>query len=283
MKTPAASSKPVNPVVVGKIPIGGGNPFVLIAGPCVIESEKMTLNVAEYLAILCGDLKIPFIFKASYDKANRTSIHSYRGPGLKEGLRILAAARRKLGILVLSDIHEPVQAEPAAEVLDVLQVPAFLCRQTDLLVAAGKTGRPVEVKKGQYMAPADMKHAYEKIASTGNRQVLIAERGAAFGYNNLVVDMRSIVVLKDLGCPVVYDATHSLQLPGGAGDHSGGERKYFEPLTRAAIAVGIDALFVETHPDPDKALSDPATQIPLKQLPRYLKAFRDLDAHIKSL
>ena len=240
---------------------GEGEPLALIAGPCVIESE-------EHVHFLAGEIRKavgPFVFKASFDKANRSSVGSYRGPGLKEGLRILGGLR-KAGYPVLTDIHEPAQAEAAAEAVDILQIPAFLCRQTDLLVAAGLTGRIVNIKKGQFVAPHDIPRAAEKVASTGNERVLLTERGSSFGYNNLVVDMRGIPLMRESGWPVVFDATHSVQLPGGLGDVSGGQPKFIEPLARAAVACGADGLFVEVHEAPERALSDGANALRLEKL-----------------
>jgi 2-dehydro-3-deoxyphosphooctonate aldolase (KDO 8-P synthase) len=243
-------------VQVGTVAIGEGAPLALIGGPCAIENEKHALMTAERLAGIAADHRIGFIYKSSYDKANRSSVRSYRGPGLVEGLRILRKVRDTVGVPVLSDVHQVAEVGPAAEVLDVLQIPAFLCRQTDLLVAAGRTGKPVNVKKGQFVAPRDMKHAVDKVRSTGNEQVLLTERGATFGYNNLVVDMRGLADMRALGVPVIFDATHSVQLPGGAGDRSGGERVYVPALARAAVAFGVDALFMEMHEDPDRTLPD---------------------------
>ncbi len=244
------------PVAVGPITIGGGAPLVLIGGPCAIEDERHALMTAERLAAIAAERRVPFIYKSSYDKANRSSVNSYRGPGLVEGLRILRKVRETVGVPVLSDVHQVSEVDPAAEVLDVIQIPAFLCRQTDLLLAAAATGKPVNVKKGQFVAPRDMKNVVDKILSKGNEAILLTERGTSFGYNNLVVDMRGLAVLRDLGYPVVFDATHSVQLPGGAGGRSGGERKYVPALARAAVAVGIDALFMEMHEDPDRTLAD---------------------------
>jgi 2-dehydro-3-deoxyphosphooctonate aldolase (KDO 8-P synthase) len=244
------------PVAVGPITIGGGAPLVLIGGPCAIEDERHALMTAERLAAIAAERRVPFIYKSSYDKANRSSVNSYRGPGLVEGLRILRKVRETVGVPVLSDVHQVSEVDPAAEVLDVIQIPAFLCRQTDLLLAAAATGKPVNVKKGQFVAPRDMKNVVDKILSKGNEAILLTERGTSFGYNNLVVDMRGLAVMRDLGYPVVFDATHSVQLPGGAGDRSGGERKYVPALARAAVAVGIDALFMEMHEDPDRTLAD---------------------------
>ena len=248
-------------------------PLVLIAGPCVIESEEHVHRMAGGIARAIGG---PFIFKASFDKANRTSGTGYRGPGMAEGLRILSGIKVK-GIPVLTDIHEPAQAETVAEVADILQIPAFLCRQTDLLVEAGRTGRIVNIKKGQFVAPHDLHHAADKVASTGNTKILLTERGSSFGYNNLVVDMRSLCILRDSGYPVIFDATHSVQLPGGAGGASGGQPQYIEPLARAAAAVGIDGLFVETHDDPKHALSDGSNALDLSLLPRFWNRIQEID------
>jgi 2-dehydro-3-deoxyphosphooctonate aldolase (KDO 8-P synthase) len=253
-------------VRVGSLGIGGGNPLILIAGPCVIEDEGHLLRVGEELLSICGEAGVPLILKGSFDKANRSSHRSYRGPGLTEGLRILARVKAKLGLPVLSDIHETAQVPVAAEVLDVLQIPAFLCRQTDLLLAAGRTGRPVNVKKGQFLAPDDMRNVVEKIRSTGNHQILLTERGSSFGYHNLVVDMRGLAIMRRLGVPVIFDATHSVQLPGGAGTASSGQREFVAPLTRAAVAAGCDGLFLEVHPDPDRAPSDGPNMLPLDAL-----------------
>jgi len=268
-------------ITIGPVKIGGGRPLALIAGPCVIESEEATLRHAERLMAICNGLSIPLIFKASYDKANRTSIGSFRGPGMKEGLRILSKVRESLGVPVLSDIHSIEQIAPAAEVLDVLQIPAFLCRQTDLLIAAAKSGCVINVKKGQFLAPWDMKNVAGKIAQSGNENIILTERGVSFGYNNLVVDMRSFPVMRDTGFPVVFDATHSVQLPGGKGESSGGQREYVEYLSRAAVATGIDGIFMEVHEDPDKALCDGPNSIPLNDLPSLLKILKAIDALIK--
>jgi len=271
----------VKEVKVGEVCFGGGAPLALIAGPCAIESEQQTLEIAAYLKELCANLGIALVFKASYDKANRTSVTSFRGPGIEEGLRILARVKSDLGLPVLSDIHDISQVQPAAEVLDIIQIPAFLCRQTDLLVAAGNSGRVVNVKKGQFQAPWDMTNVVGKIASTGNDRILLTERGASFGYNNLVTDMRSLAVMRATGTPVVFDATHSVQLPGGAGGSSGGQREFVAALSRAAVAVGIDGLFLEVHPDPDKALCDGPNSIPLKQLGGLLRILMGIDALVK--
>jgi 2-dehydro-3-deoxyphosphooctonate aldolase (KDO 8-P synthase) len=253
-----------------------GGPLI-IAGPCVIESEDITYAIAGRLQALSEALELPLVFKASFDKANRTSITSFRGPGMAEGMRVLSEVRRRFGLPVLSDVHHPGDVEPAAEVLDVLQIPAFLCRQTDLLTAAGRSGKPVNVKKGQFLAPWDLRNVVDKIASTGNRRILLTERGASFGYNNLVVDFRSIPILQGTGCPVIFDATHSIQLPGGQGDRSGGQREFAPVLARAAVAAGADGVFMEVHPNPDEALCDGPNALPLDSLEpllRQLKAIR---------
>ena len=247
---------PVTIIRIGRVVLGGGQPLALIGGPCAIENEKHALETAERIATIAADRRVPFIYKSSYDKANRSSIRGYRGPGLTEGLRILKKVRDTLGVPVLSDVHQVAEVAPAAEVLDVLQIPAFLCRQTDLIVAVARTGKPVNVKKGQFLAPDDMRNVVDKIVSVGNRSILLTERGTSFGYHNLVVDMRGLQDMRALGFPVVFDATHSVQLPGGAGDRSAGERKYVPALARAAVAVGIDALFMEMHEDPDRTLPD---------------------------
>jgi 2-dehydro-3-deoxyphosphooctonate aldolase (KDO 8-P synthase) len=243
-------------VSVGEIPIGDGHPLVLVGGPCAIENEKHALMTAERLAAIAAGRGVPFIYKSSYDKANRSSIDGYRGPGLTEGLRILRRVREEVGVPVLSDVHEVNQVEPAAEVLDVLQIPAFLARQTDLVVAAARTGKVVNVKKPQFVAPEDMVHVVAKIRSTGNEAIIVTERGTSFGYHNLVVDMRGLLRMKALGYPVMFDATHSVQLPGARGERSGGERQFVPALARAAVAVGIDALFMEMHEDPDRTMPD---------------------------
>ena len=258
-----------NPCMIERVPVGGEN-LALIAGPCVAESLEMCLHVAERLADVCGRLDVGFVFKASYDKANRTSVDGYRGPGPKEGLKWLAEVRRTVGCPVLSDVHEAGQVGRAADILDCLQIPAFLCRQTDLLVAAGRTGRPVNVKKGQFMAPWDMAHAVEKVRSTGNGQVLLTERGTSFGYNRLVTDLRSIPAMRRFA-PVVFDATHSVQEPSGEGGRSGGQREFAPMLAMASMTAGADALFIETHPKPDEARSDAASQMPLDAIGRLLE------------
>jgi 2-dehydro-3-deoxyphosphooctonate aldolase (KDO 8-P synthase) len=264
------------PVRVGTLTIGGDAPLVLIGGPCAIESEKHALMTAERLATIAADRKVPFIYKSSYDKANRSSVDGYRGPGLVEGLRILRKVTETLGVPVLSDVHQVSEVKAAAEVLAVLQIPAFLCRQTDLILAAGETGRPVNVKKGQFLAPADMQNIVGKLRRTGTEAILLTERGTSFGYNNLVVDMRGLVQMRALGYPVVFDATHSVQLPGAGGTRSGGERQFVPALARAAAAVGIDALFMEMHEDPDRTLpdgrplSDGPNMLRIDDLPRLL-------------
>ncbi|KMP11769.1 2-dehydro-3-deoxyphosphooctonate aldolase [Candidatus Nitromaritima sp. SCGC AAA799-A02] len=267
---------------VGSVKIGGGKPVVLIAGPCVIESESHALKTAEKLKRITGDAGVPFIFKASYDKANRSSLESFRGPGLKKGLAILGKIKRELKVPVLSDVHTEEEIEPAAQVLDVLQIPAFLCRQTDMLVKAAKTGRPVNVKKGQFMAPWDMKNVVNKLVKSGCKKILLTERGFMFGYNNLVVDMRSLALMRDLGYPVVFDATHSLQLPGGQGTKSGGQRELIPDLVRGAVAVGCDMLFMEVHPNPDKAKSDGPNMLKLSHLPPLLKQIQIFDRAVRN-
>jgi 2-dehydro-3-deoxyphosphooctonate aldolase (KDO 8-P synthase) len=254
-----------------------GHPLVLIAGPCVIESEEHVHRMARGIRAAVG----PFVFKASFDKANRTSGEAYRGPGLREGLRILAGVKAE-GFPILTDIHEPAQAEAAAEVADILQIPAFLCRQTDLLLAAGRTGRIINIKKGQFVAPHDIHRAAEKVAATGNSQVVLTERGSSFGYNNLVVDMRGLKIMRDAGWPVVFDATHSVQLPGGAGNASGGQPEFIEPLARAAVAAGVDGIFVEVHDEPEKALSDGANALRLSLLPAFWRRLEMLGALVRS-
>jgi len=268
-------------VSVGNVVFGGGRPLVLIAGPCAIEDEELTLRIADYLRKLTEDLGIGLIFKASYDKANRTSVDSFRGPGMEEGLRILARVKAELGMPVLSDVHDLGQVDAAAEVLDILQVPAFLCRQTDLLLAAGRTGKVVNVKKGQFMAPWDMANVVKKIEASGNDRILLTERGASFGYNNLVTDMRSLVIMAETGCPVIFDATHSVQLPGGAGASSGGQRQYVGALSRAAVATGVDGLFWEVHENPGKARCDGPNSLYLQNLRAMLEQMLAIDAAVK--
>ncbi len=260
-----------NLVNIGNLSIGDRQPLVFIAGPCVIEDREACLRVAERLKTIFLAKKVPFIFKASYDKANRTSINSYRGPGIKEGIKILADIKKRFNIPILSDVHEKDDVAMVSETLDIIQIPAFLCRQTDLIIAAAKTGKPVNVKKGQFLAPWDMKAVIEKIRSVGNEKTLLTERGTCFGYNNLVSDMRSLVIMRELGYPVIFDATHSVQLPGGGGNVSGGERNMVVPLARAAVATGCDGLFLEVHEFPEKALSDAATMLPIDDLPRLIE------------
>jgi len=254
--------------------IGGGGPLMVIAGPCVLESRDMVFETARLLKEICGRLDLPFVFKSSYDKANRSSIKSFRGPGLDKGLALLNDLKSSLRVPVISDIHSPLEAKPASEVLDALQIPAFLSRQTDLILAASKTGKPVNIKKGQFLAPWDMKNVVEKFTSTGNENLMLTERGSSFGYNNLVVDIRSIPGMRAMGYPVVFDITHSLQLPGGMGTHSGGDREFAEPLARAAVGAGADGIFLETHPEPDKALCDGANMLPLSQVEGLLKGLK---------
>jgi 2-dehydro-3-deoxyphosphooctonate aldolase (KDO 8-P synthase) len=261
----------LNPTPCGPIAIGPGAPLLLMAGPCVLESSELAREIAREMKAICVRLGISYVFKASFDKANRTSLTSFRGPGVEKGLRILGRLRAEVGVPVVSDIHEAAQAEMAADYLDILQIPAFLCRQTDLLIAAARTGKVVNVKKGQFVSPWDMEHAVNKLRGAGSERILLTERGATFGYNNLVVDMRSLVVLRSFGCPVIYDATHSVQLPGGAGGSSGGQREFIPALSRAAMAVGIDGLFIEVHPDPAKALCDGPNSLPLAEVEPLLK------------
>lgn len=259
--------------------VGGGGPLVLIAGPCVIETEEGLHRIAAALQAICASAGVPLIFKASFDKANRTSLQSYRGPGLHDGLEMLGRVKERFGLPITTDVHAPEQASAVAKVADLLQVPALLCRQTDLLVACGATGKPVNLKKGQFMAPWDLKHAIGKVGATGSKAgVMVTERGMTFGYGDLVSDMRSLVELRKLGVPVCYDATHSVQKPSARGDHSGGSREYIAPLARAATAVGIDCLFAEVHTDPSQALSDAETQLPLVELPGLLAQVTALHA-----
>jgi len=273
---------------VKSFPLGTGaeasadRPF-FFAGPCVLESETHARAVALQLASWARELGVAVVFKASFDKANRTSVHSYRGPGLAEGLRILAAVKRESGLPVLTDVHEPAQAEPCAQVCDVLQVPAFLCRQTDLLLACARTGRAVNVKKGQFLSPWDMAHAVEKLTGAGCERIVLTERGASFGYNNLVVDMRSIAVMRGFGYPVVFDATHSVQLPGGAGGRSSGQREFIPTLSRAAAAAGADGFFTEVHEAPEKALSDGPNALPLSEFPALVKELTALHGLVRRL
>jgi 2-dehydro-3-deoxyphosphooctonate aldolase (KDO 8-P synthase) len=262
--------------------VGPDRPFFLIAGPCVIESEALVLDVAGRMRELTGELGIPYIFKASFDKANRSSKGSFRGPGIEEGLRILAEVRRQLGVPVLTDVHEDTPLAEVASVVDVLQTPAFLCRQTNFIVGAAKQGKPVNIKKGQFLSPWEMRNVVDKARSTGNEQILVCERGFSFGYNNLVADMRSLAVMRETGCPVVFDATHSVQLPGGQGNASGGQREFVPVLARAAVAAGIAGVFMETHPDPARALSDGPNAWPLDRMRALLTVMKEIDAAVKS-
>lgn len=264
--------------ITPRISVGGKQPPLIIAGPCVVESLEICRRIADEVQGACEELGLNYIFKSSFDKANRTSISSFRGSGLQQGLEILADISEEFDCPVLTDVHEPDQCAEVAGIVDILQIPAFLCRQTDLLLAAGKTGLPINVKKGQFLAPEDMLSVIQKIESTGNQRILLTERGSCFGYHNLVVDMRSLVIMRQLGCPVVFDATHAVQTPGGQGSSSGGKREFVFPLARAAAATGIDALFLETHPDPDHALSDGPNSVPLKQIKNILKTIKELHA-----
>lgn len=271
----ADSSRAVETVAVAHpsgttIEVGEQKPLLLIGGPCALESKELALEVASTMKAICQGLGLSYVFKASFDKANRTSLSSYRGPGLEVGLATLAEIRESLQVPVISDVHDVTQVEAAAEVLDIIQIPAFLCRQTDLLTAVSRTGKPINLKKGQFVSPWDMANAVGKICDGGTSKVMLVERGSSFGYNNLVVDMRSLPVMRSLGCPVIYDATHSVQLPGGAGGSSSGQREFIIPLTRAAVAAGIDGLFMEVHPDPDKALCDGPNSMPLERMNDFL-------------
>ena len=268
-------------VNIGNIRIGNRNPLVLIAGPCVVEGREITIRTASRIQEIARKYNVPVIFKASYKKGNRTSGNSFASLGMDESLKILSEVKRELGLQVLTDVHGELEVAPAAEVVDVLQVPAFLCRQTELLHAVGRTGKPVNVKKGQFLAPEDMKHAAEKITSVGNSNIMLTERGASFGYHNLVVDMRSLVIMRELGYPVILDATHSVQLPGAATNQSGGQPEYIFPIARAGVAVGIDGLFVETHPDPPRALSDAASQLKLDLLEELVRQVTMIDQLVK--
>jgi 2-dehydro-3-deoxyphosphooctonate aldolase (KDO 8-P synthase) len=278
MKTPETKS-----ISIGKIHIGGSHPLVLIAGPCVVESRDMILQTAKTIRSIAERHQIPFIFKSSYRKANRTSGNSFATIGDEKALQILAEVKREFGIPILTDIHSPDEAQMAAEVADVLQIPAFLCRQTDLLEAAGKTGKAVNIKKGQFVAPDDMHLACAKVAATGNKKILLTERGTTFGYHNLVVDMRSLSIMRKSGYPVVLDATHSVQLPGGGKNQSGGQPEFIFPIARAGVAAGCDALFIETHPNPAKALSDSASQLKLDLLEELVKQVKAIDGLFKKL
>ncbi len=269
-------------VEVGKIIVGDNNPFILIAGPCVVESEKLTRQIATEIKSIAASLNIPFIFKASYKKANRTSGSSFTGIGDKKALEILGEIRTEMDIPVLTDIHLPAEAKIAAKYADVLQIPAFLCRQTELLVAAGETGKVVNIKKGQFLAPEDMEFAAEKVSSTGNSKIMLTERGTTFGYHNLVVDFRSLIIMRETGYPVIMDATHSVQIPS-EGVVSGGQPKFIKYIAKAAAAIGIDALFLEVHPEPEKALSDAASQLPLRELGPLLEEIKKIDSIVKGI
>ncbi len=262
--------------------VGLDQPFFLIAGPCVIESMQLQLDVAGQLKEITDALGIPFIFKSSFDKANRTSIHGFRGPGMEEGLKVLAEVKRQIGVPVLTDVHEYTPMDEVASVVDVLQTPAFLVRQTDFITKVCSAGKPVNIKKGQFLSPWDMKPVVEKAKATGNEQIMVCERGASFGYNNLVSDMRSLSVMRDTGCPVVFDATHSVQLPGGQGSSSGGQREFVPVLARAAMAVGVAGVFMETHPDPSKALSDGPNAWPLGMMRELLTVMKEIDTLVKA-
>jgi len=274
---------PTKLIQVGNVSIGGDGPLAVIAGPCVIESRESALRHAAALKERADRVGVPYVFKASYDKANRSSIDSFRGLGLDKGLAILAEVKAKIGVPVLTDVHETAQVAAVKDVVDILQIPAFLCRQTDFVAAVAHSGRVVNVKKGQFLAPWDMRNVIDKILSTGNQQILVTERGASFGYNNLVSDMRSLVVMREMGYPVVFDATHSLQLPGGLGNASGGERKYIPALARAGVATGIDALFMEVHENPDQALSDGPNSLALENFEALLRKVKEIDALVKGL
>jgi len=263
-------------IQIGSVRLGGNSPLALIAGPCVIESEAHAMRMAESIAKIASDLGVPYIYKASYDKANRTSINSYRGPGIAEGLRVLRKIKGQFKLPILSDVHDVSQISPAAEVCDVLQIPAFLSRQTDLLVAAGKSNRVINLKKGQFLAPWEMSNAVEKVASTGNENIFLTERGTSFGYQNLIVDMRTFPIMRKLGYPVVFDVTHSVQLPGGEGKSSGGQPGFIEPLARAGVAVGVDGIFLEVHDNPAAALSDGTNALPLDKLRALLTRLKEL-------
>ncbi len=263
--------------------VGNGQPFFLMAGPCVIESLQLALDTAGQLKEITTKLGVNFIYKSSFDKANRTSAQSHRGPGLENGLKILAEVKRQIGVPLVTDVHEFTPMQEVASVVDVLQTPAMLCRQTDFIQAAASAGKPVNIKKGQFLSPWEMKHVSDKALATGNHQIMVCERGVSFGYNNLVSDMRSLVVMRETGCPVVFDATHSVQLPGGANGKSGGQREFVPTLARAAVAVGIDGLFMETHPDPDKALSDGPNAWPLQRMEELLSTLIAFDRIAKSL
>jgi len=280
MKNEILGIPPVNPVKLGDMTLGDDKLF-LIAGPCVIENRRLIIDIAKRVSEIASRLGIPYIFKSSYDKANRSSLKSFRGPGLEEGIKDLEALKNEANVPVLTDIHEVYHADMVAQVADILQIPAFLCRQTDLLLAAGKTGRIVNIKKGQFVAPDQMIHPVAKVRSTGNDRILLTERGASFGYGNLVVDMRSIPIMRRTGCPVIFDATHSVQLPGGAGEITGGQREFIFTLAKSAIAAGANGLFIETHPDPESALSDSTNMLPLYYLEEFLEKILDVFHAVK--
>ncbi|PCI20207.1 MAG: 3-deoxy-8-phosphooctulonate synthase [Piscirickettsiaceae bacterium] len=262
--------------------VGIDQPFFLIAGTCVVESEQMTIDTAGFLKEITAELGIPFIYKSSFDKANRSSVDSYRGPGIEEGLRVLQAVKDQLSIPVITDVHEDTPMDEVASVVDVLQTPAFLCRQTNYITRVAETGLPVNIKKGQFLAPWDMKHVVDKARSTGNKNIMVCERGASFGYNNLVSDMRSLTIMRETGAPVVFDATHSVQLPGGEGSTSGGQREFVPTLARAAIAVGVSGVFMETHPNPEQALSDGPNSVPLANMKALLTVMKQIDDTVKN-
>lgn len=268
-------------VAIAEVTFGGRNPLLIIAGPCVIESEEIVFSTAERLKDLCSSLGLSLVFKSSYDKANRTSAGSYRGPGIETGLRILSEVKSRYKIPVLSDIHSVEEITPASEVLDALQIPAFLSRQTDIIIAAAETGKPVNIKKGQFLAPWDVRNIIDKFIATGNRRLSITERGTSFGYNNLVVDFRAFPIMRSFGYPVIFDITHSLQLPGGQGASSGGQREFAGSLGRAAVASGVDGLFMEVHPDPDRALCDGPNMVPLADLEKLLRDVRNIDGIVR--
>ncbi len=263
-------------ISIASAKLGGNNPLLIIAGPCVIESEEIVFYTAEKLKETCRTIGLPLLFKSSYDKANRTSLSSFRGPGFEKGLRILSDVRSKFDIPIISDIHSLEEVNPASEVLDALQIPAFLCRQTDIILYASRTGKPVNVKKGQFLAPWDIKNIIEKFISTGNQNIFVTERGTSFGYNNLVVDFRGLPIMQSFGFPVIFDITHSLQLPGGMGKSSGGQREFAEPLAKAAVAVGVDGLFMEVHPEPDRALCDGPNMIKIDDMFDLLRTIKDI-------
>jgi 2-dehydro-3-deoxyphosphooctonate aldolase (KDO 8-P synthase) len=270
-------------VQVGQVAVGKGDQLVLIAGPCVVESEELTVRTAEAICRIAERAGVPYIFKSSYAKANRMSIESFTGLGIDEGLRILERVKEEVGVPVITDIHSAAEAERASQVVDAVQIPALLCKQTDIVLAAGRTGKPINIKKGQFLAPEDLVWIIRKVESTGNRQILLTERGSIFGYHNIVVDMRSLVLLRRVGYPVVFDATHSVQLPENNGFQSGGQPEFIRPLARAAVAVGIDAIFIETHPDPANALCDGACMLPLRELGETIKELVQLQAVVKHL